>query len=404
MKKLNICFVILAILFLYSCKKPDLINPLDDVLQISSDKSYIKTGGDTAVITVVGYDTKSGKPLPDNTLVMFETTLGILSASSVKLMGGQGSVRLTSESKTGTAEIRASAQTLWASPNPLKIQIETVSVGELIMSASPSALPPGGGTSRIIVYARDAGGNPLNGVFVSLYTTAGFLYSGGGHITNSDGRVEDMLDTSETATITATTGTLTNNITVTVLQETGNEPPKAYFSYYPSNPQMGESVIFDASSSFDNDGHIVFYEWDFGDGSRFTGPARQVSHIYSWDDGDSQKTFTVILTVIDDDGDEDTSQGSVTVSAGSQNQEPTAEFTFSPVSPSVGQTVIFDGSSSSDPDGSIVSWKWEFGDGSTGSGKDVSHAYFAAGTYTIILTVTDNQGEEDKKIKTITVT
>lgn len=315
MKKRIIWIVMLGILVSFSCKEADLINPLDDVLQISCDKERIKTGGDTVTITVTGYDTKTGKPLPDNTLVMFETTLGTLSSTSVKLFGGQGSITLTSDSKSGTAEIRANAQNLWATPNPLTITIEEITVGQLILSASPSALPSGGGTARIIVYLRDDGGNPMNGIFVSLHTTEGFLHSGGGHISNSDGRVEDTLETSVTAIVTATAESMSNNIVVFVLEDNENRPPKALFSYLPYSPQIGDVIYFDAGASFDNDGHIVFYEWNFGDGSKFNGSAKQVPHTYT-----AAGNYNVTLTVIDDQGAEDTSQGTVTVSAGAMTK------------------------------------------------------------------------------------
>jgi PKD repeat protein len=86
-----------------------------------------------------------------------------------------------------------------------------------------------------------------------------------------------------------------------------------------------------------------------------------------------------------------------------QNQPPTASFTFSPSSPAVGQTVTFDASSSYDPDGSIVSYSWNFGDGSTASGAVVQHSYSSPGTYTVTLTVTDNNGLTASISKQITV-
>jgi hypothetical protein len=71
---------------------------------------------------------------------------------------------------------------------------------------------------------------------------------------------------------------------------------------------------------------------------------------------------------------------------------PVASFDFTPASPVVGALVAFDGSASSDPDGSIASWAWSFGDGATGTGATTSHAYGATGDYTAQLTVTDNSG------------
>ncbi|HEY4657440.1 MAG TPA: PKD domain-containing protein, partial [Candidatus Bathyarchaeia archaeon] len=75
-----------------------------------------------------------------------------------------------------------------------------------------------------------------------------------------------------------------------------------------------------------------------------------------------------------------------------QNAPPVATFTGSSNSVFTGGTVTFDATSSSDIDGTIVSYLWDFGDGSTGSGATASHSYANGGTYTVRLTVTDNQG------------
>ncbi|GAB3129650.1 lamin tail domain-containing protein [Glaciibacter psychrotolerans] len=69
-----------------------------------------------------------------------------------------------------------------------------------------------------------------------------------------------------------------------------------------------------------------------------------------------------------------------------------------------GLAVVVDGSTSRDPDGSIRSYAWNFGDNSTGSGVSASHSYAAAGTYTISLTVTDNRGATGTASRAVTVT
>ena len=75
---------------------------------------------------------------------------------------------------------------------------------------------------------------------------------------------------------------------------------------------------------------------------------------------------------------------------GSGNVAPIAVATASPVSGNVPLAVTFDGSSSSDPDGNVASYAWNFGNGSTGTGVSAATTYSAAGTYSAVLTVTDN--------------
>jgi PKD repeat protein len=84
-------------------------------------------------------------------------------------------------------------------------------------------------------------------------------------------------------------------------------------------------------------------------------------------------------------------------------QPPLAYFYCSPDTPTAGEPVHFYAYSSYDPDGYIVSYKWDFGDGSSGSGVTAAHIYSAGGTYTAALTVTDNNGLNSTKAIDITV-
>ena len=77
---------------------------------------------------------------------------------------------------------------------------------------------------------------------------------------------------------------------------------------------------------------------------------------------------------------------------GTPNQRPTAAFTTDITEGSAPLEVRFDGGSSSDPDGTIVTWSWAFGDGTTGEGRTTEHTYPDAGSYTPQLTVTDDRG------------
>lgn len=86
-----------------------------------------------------------------------------------------------------------------------------------------------------------------------------------------------------------------------------------------------------------------------------------------------------------------------------ENLPPTAQFIYSPTFPYVGQAVTFDASGSSDIDGTIVSYAWDFGDGLIGTDVITTHTYESAGTFTVTLTVTDDLGATDTLQQEITV-
>jgi PKD repeat protein len=87
---------------------------------------------------------------------------------------------------------------------------------------------------------------------------------------------------------------------------------------------------------------------------------------------------------------------------GAPNAPPVASFTATPQSGIAPLAVVFNASGSSDPDGSIASYAWVFGDGTTGSGVNPSHTYANPGTYNATLTVTDNRGATNSTSRVIT--
>ncbi|MBA3063738.1 MAG: PKD domain-containing protein, partial [Atribacteria sp.] len=72
------------------------------------------------------------------------------------------------------------------------------------------------------------------------------------------------------------------------------------------------------------------------------------------------------------------------------NQSPTASFTATPTSGVAPLAVSFNASSSSDSDGTIISYAWDFKDGSTGNGQTINHTFSSIGSYSVKLTVTDD--------------
>lgn len=177
-----------------------------------------------------------------------------------------------------------------------------------------------------------------------------------------------------------------------------NAAPVAAFSASPASGVAPLAVQFDASASSDADGAITGYSWSFGDGSTATG-LRVTSHLYS-----IAGSITVTLTVTDDRGATASTSHQVTIAPPS-NAPPLASFTVTPATGTVPLTVQFDGSASSDVDGSIVSYLWKFGDGATATGTKVaSHVYSTSGAFMPTLTVTDNWGATSEATRPIMVT
>lgn len=187
-------------------------------------------------------------------------------------------------------------------------------------------------------------------------------------------------------------------VTIHVVPGGTTVPPRGSvtpdFSFTPVAPNDNEPVLFDASASRSATGTIVQWLWNFGDGT--TGSGERVTHAFR-----SAGDRNVTLTVIDSIGASNSTTKSVPVGQGAL---PVATIVTSPASPIVGQAVNFNGSTSrAAPGRTIRSYDWDFGDGTTGSGASVQHAYGVTGTYTVVLTVTDDAGRMATATTPITV-
>lgn len=176
-----------------------------------------------------------------------------------------------------------------------------------------------------------------------------------------------------------------------------NAPPVAVISVNNENPLPGTKAIFNASASHDVQGAISSYEWDFGDGNTATGVV--VEHTYKMGG-----YYVATLTVTDMDGATARTHVGINVQPGQSrcddddtcgtDDTPYAIITsnWSCSGAQVDEPIRFDGTASRPAVGSIISYHWDFGDGSTDSGPVVTHAYDSQYTYTVTLTVIDEGG------------
>ncbi len=162
-----------------------------------------------------------------------------------------------------------------------------------------------------------------------------------------------------------------------------NQPPIANAGI--NKDLTASRVIFDASNSFDFDGDVAGYEWDFGDGTKGTGS--RIAHVYQ-----RPGTYRAKLSIRDNSGTiRNEAADEILVHI---NALPIADAGFDRVA-APGETVAFDASRSSDPDGTIARYHWNFRDGNALEGERVEHAFTEPGLYAVELRVHDDSGHSN---------
>ena len=247
-------------------------------------------------------------------------------------------------------------------------------------------------TGPVVVEVTDAGDDPVEGVTVEFALTSA---GAGAEITPTTARTDAAgraqafvllgdkvgLQTGQ-AKVTGTGSSPAISFAALAVSGTGGgSPPSAAFTW-----DCDHLTCRFTDVSTDADGTVTGRLWSFGDGS--TSTERNPSHDY----GESG-TYSVTLTVTDDHGSSDIASNQVTATAlPPSNASPHAEFVVS-----CQQLTCTFTDQSSDPDGTVASWHWEFGDGATSTQRSPSRRYASAGQYTVTLQVTDDDGATDNK-------
>lgn len=198
-------------------------------------------------------------------------------------------------------------------------------------------------------------------------------------------------------------GVSTSTVSVVVVDSL-NEPPVAearvniggnLFSG-PVEVNEGDTVILDASESYDPNGDSIFYFW-----TKLSGPEIEINNPYSVTAsfvapeviGSSQDVLKINLSVRDSKGA--TSSDTIEIRVrNTKDDPPVAKFTANPLRGAVPLTVSFDASASFDYDGSVILYSWDFGDGSVidTNSPTITHTYNTPGEYNVVLKVIDSGG------------
>jgi chitodextrinase len=188
---------------------------------------------------------------------------------------------------------------------------------------------------------------------------------------------------------------------------TENQPPQTPVK--PSGPtiiEMGVEYTY-SSSTFDSDDDQIRFLFDWGDGTLSTWSEYLLSNTtvtmtHSWA---AISTYEIKVMAQDENGSNSSWSTSLDVTVSqveTEGEPPTAEINYS-VNETDEYTIYLDGSKSVDLDGAIIAYDWDFGDGTTGEGRYVTHTYTSKGIYNVTLVVTDNSGNTYSKTIPVTV-
>ena len=335
----------------------------------------------------------SGSSDEDGTIVTYTWTIpgsadvAEVSPSVTLATAGEYAIVLTVTDDDGATASDTVTVTV-TEPEPEPENIAPVAVA----SATPTM-----GTAPLEVQLTGSGSSDEDGTIV------GYVWSidGRDDLTEAD-PVVTLEEAGEYAIILTVTdddgATDADTVVVTVTApepEPENIAPIAVATATPISGTAPLTVSLDGTGSTDEDGTITAYAWTIPGADNATEATVSVTFAEAG-------AYEVILTVTDDDGATDSDTVTITVEA-PENQPPVAVAAASPLTGEEPLEVQFDGSGSSDPDGTIVAYQWTWTDGDTLTSVDPT-ATFAAGTYAVTLTVTDDAGATATDVVEIVVT
>jgi PKD repeat protein len=392
------------------CEKAQLLAPTQSTITVSAPARFLPPGGSTDVTAFVVE--QAGTPVQNGTTVRFSATIGRVDPVEVQTRNGLAITTFFAGNSSGVARISAASGGATGGEdrsNVVEITIGAAAVSNVAVSAAPTSISSAGGTSLISATALDESGNPVPGVTVVFSTTAGTL-SASSAATDANGRASVSLATNREAEVTARVGASTATVTVRVnvqgtvtLQCQGSGTSAAASC----TQVVGSPVTFTAArGTTANAAAIASARLDFGDGTSTSlgnlASSSTVNHIYQ-----SAGTYTATLTATDVNGETTSASVTVIITARSPLSVTFTATESTKTTDSARWTFAADTKEgSTDVDGQIVEYKWDFGDGNsaTTSGPNTSHVYTSNGRKVVTLTVKHQDGRTATAREEIIVT
>ena len=370
---------------MWGCEKMSLVSPTGSTITLTINKTSVPING-TAEVTASVIES-AGTPVQNGTVVSFTSSFGIIEPREARTQGGVARVTFMG-TQSGTAKIGAFSGGAKTAAD-LEVKVGAAGAETLRVRAEPSNVPQNGGTSQIVVTVHDASGGPLANAPV-LFTTDTGTVNPGAATTDANGEARTTLTTNRTAKVTATVGSKTGDVTVSVVTA-----PTVTITSSPNNPTAGNPVAFTITPSAASSANpISTLVVDFGDGQTqtlqgVTGPVG-LTHTYNREGG-----YTVNATATDINGQRGVSSHPVIVAAA---DIPTVTMTVAqnPVPPASQGLATFTVTANGSAGRQIRSVVVRLSDGtviySGTSGASFAYKFGGGGTYGVTATATDSQG------------
>ena len=353
-------------------------NGSGEIIAVLIENGTTSTGaaaGGAAATTVAG----AGTTVHNGTLVTFATTLGRIDPQEARTTNGRATVRLIADGRSGVATVTALSG---GASKTLTINVGAAAAARVLVSATPQALPPAGGTTTITARVEDAQGNGIAAVPVTFTATVGNPAQSP-VVTDDAGVARTTLTTTAASTVTASlsggTGTagLTGTVAVTVSPS---------LSLDIAAPATGVTVGVPAALTVTIGTQVVVSNVvvDFGDGESVSlggaSGARTVSHVYA-----STGSVTATATATTKDGTQFSSTPVFVADYAPTISCPSGS------SLTVGSALSF---TTTFPAGmSVGNFVYQFADeGNVAGGATIFHTFLSAGTKVVTVTVYPTRG------------